>query len=44
LPVLKGGEVVGVLTMDNLGEPLMFQSALRGDARVGRIRLAEKTG
>jgi Zn-dependent protease len=37
LLVLKGEELVGILTMDNVGEFLMFQSALRGDARVGRI-------
>jgi hypothetical protein len=25
------------LTLDNVGEFLMFQSALRGDARAGRL-------
>ena len=40
LPVLKDGELAGVLTMDNVGEFLMFQSALRADARVGRTGLA----
>jgi predicted transcriptional regulator len=42
LPILKAGELVGVLTMDNVGEFLMFQSALRADARAGRIGMAAR--
>src|SRR5579864_1136003 len=40
LLVLKGGEMVGILTMDNVGEFLMFQSALRADVRVVRSGMA----
>jgi CBS domain-containing protein len=40
LPVLRGGDLVGVLTMDNVGELLRIQSALRGDARAGETRIA----
>lgn len=40
LPILQGWELVGVLTTDNVGEFLMFQSVLRADARVGRTGLA----
>lgn len=42
LLVLKGGKLVGILTMDNVGEFLMFQSALRADARAGRIGSAAR--
>jgi predicted transcriptional regulator len=44
LLVLKGGELVGILTMDNVGEFLMFQSALRGDPRAGRIGSSARPG
>jgi CBS domain-containing protein len=33
LPVVRGRQLLGVLTMDNVGEYVMVQSALRG-ARV----------
>lgn len=33
LPVLHGGEIVGLLTMDNLGEFVMIQQALRAAGR-----------
>jgi Zn-dependent protease/CBS domain-containing protein len=34
MPVIRGGELVGLLTMDNLGEFMMIQAALRkGDQR-----------
>jgi predicted transcriptional regulator len=33
LPVLQDGKLVGVLTLDNIGEFLALQSALRSDRR-----------
>jgi hypothetical protein len=42
LLVLKSGELVGILTMDNVGEFLMFESVLRADARAGRIGTAAR--
>ena len=40
LPVLRNGSLAGVLTMDNVGEFLMIQSALRGGLGAGGIRIA----
>ncbi len=37
MPVVRGDQLVGLLTMDNLGEFLMIQSALRGKRRSGRF-------
>jgi Zn-dependent protease len=33
MPVVRGGELVGILTMDNVAELLMFRTALRGGSR-----------
>jgi len=33
LPVMRGGQIVGLLTMDNVGEFLMIQAALGGGTR-----------
>jgi Zn-dependent protease len=43
LPVMRGGQLVGLLTMDNLGEFLMIRSAL-GGRRGGDPRLAPNWG
>jgi Mg/Co/Ni transporter MgtE len=40
LPVLRNGSLAGVLTMDNVGEFLMIQSALRGGLGAGGVRIA----
>ena len=37
LPVVRGGTLVGMLTMDNVGEFMMIESALRGSARKGSV-------
>ena len=37
IPVIRNGELLGVLTMDNVGEYVMVQAALRG-ARTGLVR------
>ncbi len=42
LPVLRNGDLVGVLTMDNVGEFLMIQSASRGDAHCGGMGIAAR--
>jgi CBS domain-containing protein len=42
LPVLRSGSLVGVLTMENVGEFLMIQSALRGDAGAKGIKIAKE--
>jgi Mg/Co/Ni transporter MgtE len=31
LPVVDGGQLLGILTMDNVGEYVMVQAALRGE-------------
>jgi len=40
LPVLRGGQLVGMLTMDNVGELMMVQAAVRGARQASRPSMA----
>jgi Zn-dependent protease/CBS domain-containing protein len=44
LPVVRDGVLVGMLTMENVGEFLMIQSALRGGEAPRRVPTAATTG
>jgi Zn-dependent protease/predicted transcriptional regulator len=37
LPVVRGGALVGVLTLENVGELMLIHTALQGRAHVGRV-------
>jgi Zn-dependent protease len=41
MPVVRDGALVGILTMENVTEALMFNSALRADGIAGSSRLGE---
>jgi Mg/Co/Ni transporter MgtE len=40
LPVLRGEQLVGMLTMDNVGELMMVQAAVRGARQASRPSIA----
>jgi predicted transcriptional regulator len=44
MPVVRDGALVGVLTMENVGEFLTIQSALRGGEAPRRASTAATTG
>jgi hypothetical protein len=40
LPVLHGGRLVGLLTMENVGEFIAIQAAMKGGRPIGISRIA----
>ena len=42
MPVMRGGELVGLLTMDNVGEFMLIQSALNASRRASQQGIMQR--